>query len=191
VMHRFVFPAMVALQHRRPTVTAQLNTRLSSVYLGAASQVGNDMLMLNTPMPMRHRETEAAVPMTAAGDAVKRVLDIFRDGRPAVNFPLEIRFVRGDDTWLSPAYGADTCQIGAYTTDGPDCSTYFDAFWAAMRPMNARPHWGKELDHTYAELRPLYPRCDDFTALRANWDPQRVFAGGIQDRLLRDPDRPE
>ena len=184
VMHRFVFPAMVALQHRRPTVTAPLNTRLSRIYLGAASQVGPDMLMLNTPMPLRHRETEAAVPMTAAGEALKRVLDLFRDGRPAVNFPLEVRFVRGDDGWLSPAYGADTCQIGAYTTNGPDCSPYFDSFWAALRPMNARPHWGKELDHSYAELRALYPRFDDFTALRARWDPQQVFAGGLQRRLL-------
>jgi L-gulonolactone oxidase len=184
VMHRLVFPTMVALQHRRPQVTAPLNTWLSTRYLGSAAQVGPDMLMLNTPMPLRHRETEAAVPMTAAAEALERVLDIFRDGRPAVNFPLEIRFVRGDDGWLSPAHGADTCQIGAYTTDGPDCSTYFDRFWAAMRPMNARPHWGKELDHDHEQLRALYPRFDDFTALRARWDPQRVFAGGAHRRLL-------
>jgi len=57
------------------------------------------------------------------------VLAIFRDGRPAANFPLEVRFVRGDDGWVSPAYGADTCQIGAYTTDNGDCPAYFDAFW--------------------------------------------------------------
>jgi L-gulono-1,4-lactone dehydrogenase len=186
VMHRFVFPGLVAALHRRPVMTAGINRRLSRVYLGAASQVGADMLMLNTPMPIRHRETEAAVPMTAAGEAIKRIVDIFRDGRPAVNFPVEIRFVRGDDSWLSPAYGADTCQIGAYTSKGPDCTPYFDAFWSAMRPMAARPHWGKELDHGYDELRGMYPRFDEFTALRASWDPQRVFGGGVQKRLLGD-----
>ena len=142
------------------------------------------MLMLNTPRPLRHRETEAAVPMTAAPDAFKRIVGIFRDGRPAVDFPLEVRFVRGDDSWLSPAYGADTCQIGAYTSNGPDCTPYFEAFWSVMRPLSARPHWGKELDHGNDELRALYPRMDDFNALRDKWDPQRVFGGGIQTRLL-------
>ena len=184
VMHRFVFPVLVATAHRRPAITAGANRRLSRVYLGAPSQVGADMLMLNTPMPLRHRETEAALPLTAAPEALKQIVDIFRDGRPAVNFPLEVRFVRGDDSWLSPAYGADTCQIGAYTSNGPDCTPYFDAFWSVMRPLAARPHWGKELDHRYDELRALYPRMDDFNALRDTWDPQRVFAGAIHQRLL-------
>ena len=79
-------------------MTAGINERLSRTYLGAASQVGRDTLMLNTPMPMRHRETEAAVPLTVAPEAVRRVLGLFADGRPAVSFPLEIRFVRGDDS---------------------------------------------------------------------------------------------
>jgi FAD/FMN-containing dehydrogenase len=183
-MHRSVFPVMVGLQHRRPGITAKVNERLSKIYLGASSQVGPGNLMLNTPMPMRHRETEAAVPMTTAPEAVRRVLALFRGGRPAVSFPLEIRFVRGDDAWLSPAYGADTCQIGAYSTNGPDCTSYFDGFWRAMRELGARPHWGKELDHTAAELRPLYPSWERFLALRDQLDPQRVFGGAFHDRVL-------
>ena len=184
VMHRWVFPAMVWAQRRRPAITAGVNRRLSTRYLGAVSQVGPDMLMLNTPMPLRHRETEAAVPMTKAPDGLKGVLDLFRDGVPAVNFPLEVRFVRGDSAWMSPAHGADTCQIGAYTTDGPDCSPYFDAFWRVMRPLGARPHWGKELDHTAAELRPLYPCFDRFADLRRSLDPHGVFGGAFHDRVL-------
>jgi L-gulonolactone oxidase len=184
VMHRSVFPAMVALQHRRPGITAKVNERLSKLYLGAASQVGAGALMLNTPMPMRHRETEAAVPMTKAPEAVRRVLALFRDGRPAASFPLEIRFVRGDDAWLSPAYGGDTCQIGAYSTNGPDCTAYFDGFWREMRELGGRPHWGKELDHTADELRPLYAQFARFTALRDALDPDRVFGSAFHDRIL-------
>jgi L-gulonolactone oxidase len=190
VMHRSVFPAMVALQRRRPTITAGINERLSRMYLGAASQVGPAGLMLNTPMPMRHRETEAAVPLSVAPEAVRRVLALFRDGRPAVSFPLEIRFVRGDESWLSPAssqgWGADTCQIGAYTTEGPDCASYFSSFWGVMRAVGARPHWGKELDHTAAELRLLYPSYQRFSALRDELDPDRVFGGAFHRRILGD-----
>jgi FAD/FMN-containing dehydrogenase len=184
VLHRAVFPAMVALQHRRPAITAGLNRWLSRRYLGAASQVGASGLMLNTPMPVRHRETEAAVPLSRATEAVKGVLALFDGGRPAVNFPLEIRFVRGDGMWLSPAYGGDTCQIGAYTTAGPDCDRYFAGFWDVMRPLGARPHWGKELDHDAAALRELYPEFDRFRALRDELDPERVFGGTTVDRLL-------
>jgi FAD/FMN-containing dehydrogenase len=190
VMHRSVFPAMVALQRRRPTITAGINERLSRIYLGAASQVGPAGLMLNTPMPMRHRETEAAVPLSAAPEAVRRVLALFRDGRPAVSFPLEIRFVRGDESWLSPAsrqgWGADTCQIGAYTTEGPDCASYFSSFWDVMRSLGARPHWGKELDHTATQLAPPYPQWERFCALRDELDPDRVFGGAFHRQILGD-----
>jgi FAD/FMN-containing dehydrogenase len=184
IMHRWVFPAMVALQHRRPALTAPMNARLSRVYLGAASQVGQDTLMLNTPMPMRHRETEAALTLRKAGTALEGVLDLFHDGRPAANFPLEIRFVRGDDTWMSPAHGADTCQIGAYSTDGPDRPDYFQRFWQVMRPLGARPHWGKQFDHDAAELRPLYPNFDRFLKLRDTIDPQRVFGSDTHQQML-------
>jgi FAD/FMN-containing dehydrogenase len=186
IMHRWVFPATVELQHRRPALTAGINARLSRVYLGAASQVGQDTLMLNTPMPMRHRETEAALAMTKAGEALQGVLDLFHDGRPAANLPLEIRFVRGDDMWMSPAQGADTCQIGAYITDGPDRRDYFERFWQVMRPLAARPHWGKEFDHDAAELRPLYPNFDRFLDLRDAVDPQRVFGSDTHTRMLGD-----
>jgi FAD/FMN-containing dehydrogenase len=189
IMHRWLFPAMIAAQHRRPSIVAGINRRLSPVYLGAASQIGADMLLLNTPMPVRHRETEAALPLADAPEALRRILRIFRAGRPAVNFPLEIRFVPADEAWLSPAYGSDTCQIGAYTTDGPDCAAYFTAFWEAVRPLGARPHWGKEFDHDGPELRALYPAYDDFVALRNDLDPAGTFGGPLHDRILGAPHR--
>jgi FAD/FMN-containing dehydrogenase len=165
-------------------MTAGLNRRLSGVYLGPASQVGQDALMLNTPMPIRHRETEAALPMTRAPEALEQVLGLFGQGRPAANFPLEMRFVRRDDIWMSPAQGADTCQIGAYTTNGPDCTTYFDRFWQVLRPLGARPHWGKELDHDASEIRSLYPEFERFVALRAALDPDAVFGSRFLRRML-------
>jgi FAD/FMN-containing dehydrogenase len=159
-----------------------LNERLSAFYLGPDGLVGPSSLMLNTPMPVVHRETEAAVPLEQAGELVDRVVRRVQRERLAANFPLEVRFVRGDDGWLSPATGADTCQVGAYTTDGPDRERYFRVFWEEVG--TARPHWGKELHHTAADLAPLYPRWDDFAALRAVLDPDRVFDGPFLRQVL-------
>jgi L-gulonolactone oxidase len=182
VLHRWVFPAMVRFQHRRPDLVPAINTRLASVYLGPSGLVGPSSLMLNTPMPVRHRETEAAVPLEAAGEVVDRVVRRVQQDRIAANFPLEVRFVRGDDGWLSPASGTDTCQLGAYTTDGPDCERYFQGFWEEVGP--ARPHWGKELHQTAEDLAPHYSRWDDFLALRAAFDPDRVFDGPFLRQVL-------
>jgi FAD/FMN-containing dehydrogenase len=186
VMHRALFPALVAAQHRRPALAAATNRRMATTYLGPTTQSGRATLMLNTPMPIRHRETEAALPLERAPAAVAAILDLFAAGRPAANFPLEIRFVRRDDAWMSPAYGADTCQIGAYSTHGPDCDDYFSRFWAAVAPYGPRPHWGKEMDQTATELRPCYPAWNQFRALRDELDPDRTFTGPWHRRTLGD-----
>ena len=92
--------------------------------------------------------------------------------------------MKRDQGWLSPAWGADTCQIGAYATEGPDVERYFGGFWREMRPLGARPHWGKEMDHAGGEVRALYPEAARFLALRNELDPERRFGGAFQARVL-------
>jgi L-gulonolactone oxidase len=184
VLHRWLFPVMVRVQHRRPDWVPGINARLSRSYLGPAVQVGASSLMLNTPMPVVHRETEAAVPLARAGEAMDRVVSLVERERIAANFPLEVRFVKGDEAWLSPAYGGNACQLGAYTTDGPDRARFFRGFWAALRPLDARPHWGKELDHDAAEVAALYPALPQFRALRDELDPERVFDNAFLRQVL-------
>lgn len=182
VMHRALFPALVVVSHRRPRMVPGTNQRLMRAYLGPPLQVAQSSLVLNTPMPLRHRETEAALPLVQAQEAYERVVDHVLQERIAADFPLEVRFVRGDRNWLSPAYGGDTCQIGAYTTDGPDRARYFAGFWEVLQGLDTRPHWGKELP---AESHGSYPRMADFLALRDELDPKRVFDNAFLRRVLQ------
>jgi FAD/FMN-containing dehydrogenase len=186
VMHRAVFPAMIALQHRRPQWVPGMNDWLTRSYLGPAVQVASSSLVLNTPMPVRHRETEAALPMSLAQQGFDEVVRLAQREKLAANFPLEVRFVKGDDAWLSPAQGTDTCQIGAYSTDGPHRERYFQGFWEVMRPLGARPHWGKELDHDVAEIAAAYPELARFQALRDELDPERRFSNPFLRQVLGD-----
>jgi FAD/FMN-containing dehydrogenase len=184
VMHRALFPALVGVSHRRPRMVPRTNQRLMRTYLGPATQVGQSGLVLNTPMPLRHRETEAAVRLPMAQEGYERVVELVLRERIAADFPLEVRFVKGDANWLSPAYGGDTCQIGAYTTDGPHRDRYFAGFWEAMEGLDARPHWGKELHQNGAEITTRYPRYQRFLALRDELDPGRVFDNAFLRQVL-------
>ncbi len=183
VVHRAAFPALVAVQRARPAWIPRLNrgvARVAAMELGT----GPSALMLATPMPLSHRETEASVPIARAGDALAAIVELIARDKHRVNFLVEVRFVRGDAGWLSPAYGGDVCQIGTYMARVPGIDAYFAAVWRALRPLGARPHWGKEMDHAADELRALYPRFADFTALRVTLDPRRVFANPFLDRAL-------
>jgi FAD/FMN-containing dehydrogenase len=181
VMHKAVFPAIVAWQHRRSQSMVPTNQRMMRVYIGPRVLVGPSSLVLNTPQPVRHRETEAAVPLTQAQEGYDRVVDHVLAERIGANFPFEVRFVKGDRNWLSPAYGGDTCQLGAYTTDGADRERYFAGFWDAMADLDARPHWGKEL---LPGRRGQYPEMQRFQALRDELDPARVFDNAFLRQVL-------
>jgi L-gulonolactone oxidase len=181
LMHRFVFPAILRMG-RVPGLTQRISPLIGKT-LVKPRRVGDSTLMLSTPMPARHRETEAAMPLAQAGDAFGRLVRAIERDRLTVNFIVEARFVRGDTGWMSPAYGGDTCQLGAYCY-GTRSDPYFAAFWREMRALGARPHWGKELDHGLDEIRALWPRTDEFRALRDELDPDRVFGSAFHTRIL-------
>lgn len=180
-LHTWLFPALLRLGRLRPLV-APISRAVGRSF-ARPRRVGPSTLMLSTPMPARHRETEAAMPLERAGEALERVVRRIDRDRLVVNFPLEARFVRGDRGWMSPAHGADTCQLGAYCY-GPGSQAYFAAFWREMRELGARPHWGKELDHTADEVRAAWPMAGKFVELRNQLDPDRVFASACHTRLL-------
>jgi L-gulonolactone oxidase len=184
VVHGVILPGLFASHRVWPASIPPFNRAAARVYLNKARRVGPSPALLSTPMPVGHRETEAAVPLARAGDALARVVRLIDDERVRVNFIVEVRFVRGDAGWMSPAHGGDVAQIGAYMSQTRETDRYFAAFWRAMRDLGARPHWGKELDHDAAEIRALWPEAGRFAALRDQLDPARTFTGRFHARVL-------
>jgi FAD/FMN-containing dehydrogenase len=183
VMQAHVFRWVLAVEGVRPSWVPAFNRVIAGTF-AHGRRVGRSDLMLNTPMPLVHRETEAAVALDKSEEAFDRIVSAIEREKIFVNMPLELRFVRGDDSWMSPAEGRDTCQIGAYAGRVPDVDRFYAAFWREMRALGARPHWGKELTHARDEIAALYPRFDDFMALRDALDPNRVFENAFQARAL-------
>jgi L-gulono-1,4-lactone dehydrogenase len=178
-----VLPAWTAWHRRRPDSVPFFNAVVGRT-LVKKRRVGPSTLMLTTPDPALHYETEAALPLTAGEEAFERTVNLIDRVGVRVNHLVELRYVQGDRGWMSPAHGGDSVQLGAYTALPAQRRAYFDAFWQEMRALGARPHWGKEMDHMAAEIRSLYPMAERFCALRETLDPARVFANRFLDRVL-------
>jgi xylitol oxidase len=92
----------------------------------------------------------------------------------------EVRTVRGDDLWLSPAYGRDTATFHFTWTDDPDAALpAISAVEELLLPMGARPHWAKLTAATPGELIDCYPRRHDFELLMRRFDPNGKFGNDL------------
>lgn len=184
VVNRWVFPAALAAAARWPGVTRRMNHFVARSYLERPAVPVRSAYAFNVAMPPIHRETEYAFGLDDAPGALVALADLVEGERLPVNFPVEVRFVREDASWMSPAYGRPTVQIGAYMTDGPGRERFFGAFERLAHERGARPHWGKEMDVDAAYVRRVFPRAEEFRALARDLDPDGTMRNAFLDRVL-------
>jgi FAD-linked oxidoreductase len=137
-----------------------------------------------TPRRVRFTEMEYEVPRAAMPEvlaALPRIIDALPF---KVQFPVEVRFTGPDDVWLSHGYGRESAYIAVHQYIGSPYEPYFRAVEAVCEPLGGRPHWGKLHYRDADSLRKVYPRFDDFLAVREKLDPARVFTNGYLDRVL-------
>ena len=127
--------------------------------------------LLSTVRPTRFNETEYHVPREAGIACVKEIIAAL-EKRNEVYFPMEFRFVKGDDAWLSPFYMRDSCSIAVHAAHGEAYDYLVSELGPIFRKHGGRPHWGKLHNLTAKELAAIYPRWKDFLALRQQMDPQ-------------------
>ena len=135
-----------------------------------------------SPRLVRFVEMELAYPRAAAHEVVEEVLAIAE--RFPVTFPIEVRFVAGDDALISPAAGRPTVYVAVHNLRGMPWEPYFRAVQELGDRFEARPHWGKRHFHTAGSLRPRYPGWDTFQAVRRRLDPEGRFANAYVRRVL-------
>ena len=128
-----------------------------------------------TPSSGEEIQSELLVDRAHAREAIEAMLGLGELIAPLL-FVAELRTIAADDLWLSPMHGRDTVALHFTWHREPEAVTRaVAALESALAPFGARPHWGKAMTMGAASLRPLYPRWDDFLALRARLDPRGVF----------------
>ncbi len=133
----------------------------------------------------RFNEMEYSVPASAGADCLREVLHTIRSQAVDVVFPLEYRYVRGDDTWLGMSSGAeDHAAISIHRVAGEDFRPYFDLIEPIFWKYGGRPHWGKVHSLGASQLAKLYPRFQEFVALRNKLDPSGRLLNDHLQRLF-------
>ena len=135
---------------------------------------------------VRFNEMEYHLPREHGLQALREVRVALESQHPEVFFPIEVRFVKGDDIWLSPFYQQDCISIAVHRFFEEDFTPYFSTIEPIFRKYNGRPHWGKLNTLQREEFRKLYPRWDDFAEVRRQMDPGGRFLNPYLASLFTD-----
>ncbi len=137
-----------------------------------------------TPRRVRFREMEYAIPRAALVDVLAEVDRWIRRTGEHVPFPVEVRFAAADDVWLSTAHARESAYVAVHQYVRLPYRRYFGAVERIMAEVDGRPHWGKLHWLDAERLATLYPRFDDFRAVRSMHDPTGRFANPYTDRVF-------
>jgi FAD-linked oxidoreductase len=149
---------------------------------GTRVRVDRSDRIFSSPRFVPFTETEQAFPRDAAREVIPAVLEAVE--RYPVVFPIEVRFVAGDDALLSPAGGRDTLYVAVHNFRGMPWEAPFRAVQAIADAHGARPHWGKRHFLDAAQLRERYPAWERFQAVRRRLDPDGRFTNANVRRTL-------
>lgn len=138
-------------------------------------RIGWSAHVLPSVRELRFHEMEYAVPAEAGPACMKAVEQRMRARWADVEWPVEYRTLRADDAWLSAAHERESVTISIHQDARLPCRELFADLEPIFREHRGRPHWGKLHTCSARDLAGLYPRFEDFRALRRRLDPQGVF----------------
>ena len=137
-----------------------------------------------SPRRVRFAEMEYAIPRADVVPVLREVDRWIEASGVKVPFPVEVRFAAADDVWLSTAHGRESAYVAVHQYARMPREQYFTGVEAIFRAAGGRPHWGKLHSLGHDDLADLYPRLDDFCAVRDTYDPGRLFANAYTTRLF-------
>ena len=178
-----VFGVLTAGANRVPGVIPRMN-RFAAGMLSERTFSDVPHRVFTATRSVVFREMEYAVPREAGLAVLAETRRAIDASDLRISFPVEIRTAPADDIPMSTAYQRDSLYLAFHTHRDADHLEYFALLEPILRAHDGRPHWGNVHTRRAADLRPAYPRFDDFLAMRDRLDPDRVFANPHLQRIL-------
>jgi len=128
-----------------------------------------------TERNVRFNEMEYHLPAELGLKALQEVRLAVESKFPEVFFPIECRFIKGDDIWLSPFYLRDTISIAVHRYFEEDHTPLYKVIEPILQKYQGRPHWGKINTFSNKQFEQAYPKWKAFQDVRQHYDPQGKF----------------
>ncbi|MGH8529368.1 MAG: D-arabinono-1,4-lactone oxidase [Nevskiales bacterium] len=145
--------------------------RLLTALVSSEEKIGRAFEVFPSPRDVRFNEMEYELPVADGPDCLREILEAVRKKNLNTLFPVEYRTAAADDCWLSPFYQRDSASISIHQYHQVDYKPLFDFVEPIFWKYQARPHWGKLHTLGAKALAPLYPKWDEFQAVRRRLDP--------------------
>ncbi len=178
-----VFELTNRLATRMPRATRSINA-VASRALGERQYTDSSHKVFVAAREVRFMESEWAFPRASLSAVLLELREWVDTHDERISFPVECRVAAADDVWLSTAYERESCYVAIHKYHRQPRGAYFDAFEAIAVNHGGRPHWGKIHTRDADYLRGVYPRFDDFVAVRDRVDPERRFGNPYLERVL-------
>lgn len=159
-------------------------SKISAAGVASIDEVNYSHRLFATPRMVKFQEMEYNLPAEHLPTVLQQVREIIKEHKINVHFPVECRFVKGDDIWLSPAYQRDSAYIAIHMYKGMPYTEYFRHAEAIYQNYQGRPHWGKMHTQDYRTFAQLYPHWNDFLRIRQQLDPRGIFLNDYLRALL-------
>ena len=166
-----------------PSLNPKLQ-KLLGVFVKPTTCVDWSSRIFPTPRNTRFNEMEYQVPVELGISCLQEILTALQKSGQQTFFPIEFRFVKGDDIWLSPFYQRDSISISVHQYIKQNPKLLFDEIEPILQRYQGRPHWGKMHSLNAGQLRMLYPKWDDFMQLRERLDPEKKFLNPYLQQLF-------
>ncbi|HXH20241.1 MAG TPA: D-arabinono-1,4-lactone oxidase [Chitinophagales bacterium] len=183
LLSRYFFAFLLRAGNVFPSWIPFINNFIGKIQLKKIKRVGKSNKIFNVPMPPKHRESEYAIPVERTAEALHALRGAIEKHRLKINFVVEVRFVKGDPIWLSPAYGRDSCYIGGYLYGDKRWASYLALFEKLMVQFDGKPHWGKEFTPALHDFEKMYERLGDFRKLKNEADSANLFGNELTGKI--------
>lgn len=120
-------------------------------------------------------ELEYYVDTDVAKDAFCALKDLILNEYPEQKYPIETRWIRGDEGLISPFLGHDKVSLSVSGAPGTDYWPYLTAVDKLLSGFKATSHWGKIHLMTRERVDALFPDVELFRSYRRKMDSTGLF----------------
>ena len=171
---------LLYLANFNPKLVRKINKHLANYFLkpvGARIGWGDDIFYL--PHLLKQDAVEYAFDWDQTVSFMKEIDSMIELNNYNVQFPIEVRFVKQDSFWMSPAYKKNMCYVGTkcHLLPGlnPSYIDYFKDVSSLVETFKGRPHWGKQIYMSPDYLKLVFDKYTDFWSLCNILDPNGLF----------------